>query len=98
VTVWCYLAGATSNSGSYANDNIGVGGLPFLSSSVGNSTAVGSVGYSGFAGAATVGAVYGQVSGLVAVFIQPNAGTGNLADDLGAGATYSVYLTATYRV
>ena len=98
VTVWCYIGGATSNSGSYVNDNIGVTGLPFLSSYVGNATSVGSVAYSGFAGATTVGSIYGQVSGLTAVFIQTNVGAGNLADDLGAGATYSVYLTATYRV
>ena len=98
VTIWCYLAGATSNSGSYANDNIGISGLPFSAGAVGNSAAIGPVIQSGFSGSATVGTVCGLCTSSVALFTQTTSIAGNLAEDFGAGATYTVYLTATYRV
>ena len=96
VTVWCFISGATSNSGSYANDNIGISGLPFATVAVGNATPIGPVIQSGFSGSATVGTVCGLCAGSTALFIQTSSTTGNLADDFGAGATYSLYFTATY--
>ena len=97
VTVWGFISGATSNSGSYANDNIGISGLPFATVAVGNATPIGPVIQSGFSGSATVGTVCGLCAGSTALFIQTSSTTGNLADDFGAGATYSLYFTATYR-
>jgi hypothetical protein len=95
VTVWCYIAGATSNSGSYANDNIGIDGIPFTANAT--APAIGPIIQSGFSGSTTVGTVFVRCSGTTALILSSTNG-GNLADDFGAGATYQLYFTATYRV
>ena len=94
VTVAATVTGATSNSGSYANDNIGISGLPFSAAGV----ALLQVLHSGFAGSATVGAIVAQTGTTITYFLKQSSTAGNLADDLGAGATYTLYLTGTYRV
>jgi hypothetical protein len=92
VTVWCTLLGATSNSGSYANDNMGISGLPFSVIT----TATTPVRQSGFAGTASVGTLYMQISGTTALLITPTS-QNNLGDDLGAGATYSLSFSGSYN-
>ena len=96
VTVEATVTGATSNSGSYANDNIGISGLPFPTAGV----ALLQVFHSGFAGSATVGAIVAQTEATISYsyFLKQGSIAGNLADDFGAGATYILYLTGTYFV
>jgi len=93
VTVWCTLKGGTSNSGSYANDNIGISGLPF-SVIGGNATAP--VRQSGFAGTASVGTLCMLLTSSVALLSTPEDAN-NLADDLGAGATYTLTFSGSYE-
>jgi hypothetical protein len=92
VTVWCTLRGGTSNSGSYANDNIGISGLPFSVSTAATMPAI----QSGFAGTASVGTLCMQVTGSIATLATPVNGS-NLGDDLGAGATYVLSFSGSYE-
>jgi hypothetical protein len=93
VTLWCTLKGATSNSGSYINDNMGISGLPF--SVIGNNATV-AVRQSGFAGTASVGTLYMLLTGTVALLSTPE-NINNLGDDLGAGATYTLTFSGSYE-
>jgi len=92
VTVWCTLKGGTSNSGSYANDNMGISGLPF---SVTTSATM-PLRQSGFAGTASVGTLCMQVTSSVALLATPE-NLNNLGEDLGAGATYALSFSGSYE-
>jgi hypothetical protein len=89
-----YLKVTTATTGSFANDNIGIQGLPFSHRNATNANAMLMINTTKNWGNTIASGVVGPNS-TVAV-CQTSSGGGNLADDIGAVTNLQVWINGTY--
>ena len=88
-----YLKVTTANASSFANDNIGIQGLPFSHRNATNANAMLMVNTTGASGTIASGVV--APNGTIAV-LQTSSGGSNLADDIGAVTDLKIWINGTY--